>query len=351
MAHEIMGKRFISRSKPAWHGISQRIFAEDERITASAAMREVAGDIEVTKSPLFYMLNGVREETSKVAIVRKPTLDSPKPTLLGLAEDSWVATSYTDLATGLDETSARYRVETAGVLKDGGIGFLCFRGEDYDVKGDEMRTYFSANFSLTPGVGHRIVHSPVRVVCWNTNTMSEQQATINLSIPHSEDATKRVQLAGKLVAQFHEMKNNAKAIFEAFADRQVTQKDVDAIIYATFQLPTVPAKIKMLKQNLSEAEAEVFKRALTADLLSDLVKAQETYDKQCENVLAIREAARESFERFNPPNLRGTVWAAYNACTEVSDWREGRSADESAVMGSRAKEKARAFEAAMALVK
>jgi hypothetical protein len=56
-------------------------------------------------------------------------------------------------------------------------------------------------------------------------------------------------------------------------------------------------------------------------------------------------------EAFDPANLRGTVWAAYNAVTEVSDWREGRNADESALFGSRAQEKSRAFNAAYALVK
>jgi hypothetical protein len=36
--------------------------------------------------------------------------------------------------------------------------------------------------------------------------------------------------------------------------------------------------------------------------------------------------------------------------TEVADWREGRGADVSALMGSRAKEKSRAYAAAMVLV-
>jgi hypothetical protein len=351
MAHKIMGSRFIARSKPAWHNIAKRIFGESEVITAREAMVEVAGDIEVVRAPLTYRLDGVEYTAdNKTAIIRKATQDDPKPLVLGITSEAWVASSYADLAGALDGLSKQYKVETAGLLEDGGLAFLCFRAEDWAVKGDEMRSYFAANFSLTPGVGHKIFHSPVRVVCWNTNTMAQGQASINLSIPHSADAMQRIQLATRLVTQFHEMKDKAKEIFEAFADKQVTAKDVDSILFAAFQLPNLPPQLRLLKQSLSETEAEVFKRALTPDLLIGLNKAQEQYDRQCDNVLELRKVALERFEAFNPPNLRGTVWAAYNAATEVSDWREGRGADQSALFGGRAAEKGRAYEAAMALV-
>jgi hypothetical protein len=351
MSDNIMGQRFIARSKPAWHNIAKRIFDENEVITARQAMAEVAGDIEIVKRPLFYTLDGSANiDAGKVAVIRKPTLDSPKPLLLGVAEDSWVADSYAELAGTIDELSRTFKVETAGLLNEGGLAFLCLRGPDYDVKGDEMRNYFAANFSGTPGIGHYILQSDVRVVCWNTNLMSQQKATINLSVPHSADAKMRFSLAAKLVGQFHEMQDKAKGIFTAFADRQVTEKDVDSIIYAAFQLPKLPAKLALIKQQLNETESQVFQRALTPQMLRDLEKEQERWDKQTEGVLALREAAKESFESFNPPHLRGTAWAAYNAVTEVADWREGRNADEGAVLGSRAREKGRAFEAAMALV-
>lgn len=352
MASKIMGQRFISRVQPAWHNIAKRIFGENETITAREAMVEVAGDIEVTRSPLWYKVDGVDIlADNKTAIIRKPTIDSPSPLLLGITSDAWVANSYPDLAAPLDELPRRgYKVETAGLLEEGGLAFLCFRGEDWSVKGDAMRSYFAANFSLTPGVGHRIFHSPVRVVCWNTNTMAQGQASINLSIPHSADALQRITLATKLVAQFHEMKDKAKAIFEAFADHQVTSKDVDTIIYAAFALPALPPKLRLIKQQLSETESVAFRQALTPDLLMGLEKAQEQYDRQCETVLRLRETARERFEAFDPPNLRGTAWAAYNAVTEVSDWREGRGADQSALFGGRSQEKSRAYEATALLV-
>lgn len=351
MAHLIMGTRFAHRHQPAWHNISKKVWGDTERITAREAMVEVAGDIEFARSPLYYELDGTRHDAKLSAIVRKPTHDDPKWKVLGTVTEQWHIDTFPELAEALDDlVNHGYPIETAGILDDGGIAFLCFRGENYAVRGDEMRNYFTANFSLTPGIGHKVLESDVRTVCWNTNTMADRNAVINLSIPHSKDAKARITLAGKLVSQFSEMKDKAKAMFEAFADLQVTSKQVDDIIYAAFQLPELPSKLKMLKQNLNEYEQGIFRTALTADLLDSLTKAQEQYDRQCETANRLREVARERFEAFDPPRLRGTAWAAYNAVTEVADWREGRGADASAVTGSRAKEKSRAFEAAMALV-
>lgn len=351
MAHLIMGNRFAHRHQPAWHNIALHKWADTERVTAGDAMVKVAGDLDFTREQLFYEVDGVKKDVKLAAILRKPTADSPEWKLLGTVAGAWHIESYPVLARALDGlVDAGYPVETAGVLEDGGLAFLCFRGENYAVRGDEMRNYFTANFSLTPGVGHKVLQSDVRTVCWNTNTAADARAVINLSIPHSKDAKDRITLAGKLVSQFAEMKDKAKAIFEAFADRQVTSKDVDDIIYAAFQLPELPSQLKMLKQSLSETESETFKRALTPDLLFGLTKAQEKYDRDCETTLKLRDVARERFEAFDPARLRGTAWAAYNAVTEVADWREGRGADVSALMGSRAKEKSRAYAAAMVLV-
>lgn len=350
MSHKILGDRFIARSKPGWHNIAKRIFSESEKITAREAMVEVAGDVDVVKVPMHYVIDGKQIESDHCAIVRKPLSDDPAFKELGITSGSWTATSYAELAGALDDLSLKYPVETAGVLEDGGLAFLCLRAPDWDVKGDEMRSYFAANFSLTPGKGHRVLHSPVRVVCWNTNTMAQGQATINLPIQHSSDALQKIQLAAKLVEQFRSMQDKAKAIFESFADLHISQKEADAIFAAAYPDPEVPSKIRLLKSMLSETEAESFKRALTADMLIGIQTAEEQYAKQCEQAVRLRSVASERFHLFDPPALRGTAWAAYNAVTEVSDWREGRGADTSLLFGSRAQEKSRAFAAAYEMI-
>lgn len=352
MAHEILGNRFIAREKPAWHNIAKRIFPATEVITAREAMAEIAGDVVVVQAPVLYEMDGQQfRDPKQVAIVRKALPDDPQHHVLGYTSNSWVAASYAELAGALDDLAKTYKVETAGLLKKGGLAFLCFRAEDWNVRGDEMRSYFAANFSLTPGIGHKIFHSPVRVVCWNTNTMAESQATINLSIPHASDALQRIKLASRLVSEFKEMKDKTKAIFESFADLHITSTEADSIFEAAYPDPTVPAKLRLLKSQLNDTEAEVFKQALTADLLIGLETAQQQYDKACDHVVVLRDTATKRMEEFEPANLRGSAWAAYNTVTEISDWREGRNADQSALFGERAREKSRAFAKALELVK
>lgn len=351
MAHEIMGQRFISRGQPAWHNIAKRIFAEDEVISAREAMAEVAGDVQVVRAPIFYELDGkMARADGQAAIVRRPTADSPKSLVLGITSDKWVAADYVTLAGALDPLAKSYKVETAGLLKEGALAFLCFRAEDWAVRGDPMRSYFAANLSLEPGYGHKIFHSPIRVVCWNTNTMAQGQATINLSIPHTADALQKIGLAANLAARFVEMKDKAKAVFEAFADRHISAAEAETIFKAAFPQPAVPPKIRLLKQQLSESEAVEFKKLLTAELLMSINASEEKYERDRDTVARLIEECGKRYDVFKPADMRGTAWAAYNAVTEVADWREGRNADFSALMGGRAAEKARAYVATAALV-
>lgn len=355
MAHMILGERFVHRNAPGWHNIAKKKYAVDEKITASEAMAEVAGDVIIGRYPLSYTVqeNGVdvRKESKSVMIARAPLPDDPKWVELGVTSENWVAASYKQLATALDPLSEKYPVETAGLLKEGGLAFLCFRAPDWSVKGDAMRSYFAANFSLTPGKGHRIFHSPVRVECWNTNTLAEGQASINLPIAHTPDALQKIKLASDLVVQFQGMQDKTKEIFEAFADYHVTAKEAEAIFRAAFPEPKLPAKLRLLKETLTATESETFKAQLTPDLLIGIVNEEEAFDRKRLNVQALMDASLERYEVFEPAAMRGTAWAAYNAVTEVSDWREGRGADASLLIGGRAQEKARAYAAAATLMK
>jgi len=355
LSHEILGKRFIARSKPAWHEIADEIFPEDADVTATEAMAKVAGDVDVDSRELYYQNeSGAWTRAAKhVAIVRGPLKDDPKDKVFGVTSEGWVHASYKQLAAPLDAVSEKYKVETAALLKDGGLAFICFRAPDWAVKGDEMRSYLTANFSLTPGTGHRLFTSNIRTVCWNTNTMGQSYSRINLAVPHTADALQKIELTAALVTEFEATQHKAKEVCEAFADRHVSREEAQAIFEAAFPKPNVPAKLRLFKDRLSDTEFESMKRGgiLTPDLLMGLETAQEKYDKDCETAEALQRCAYEQFEAFEPSRLGGTAWAAYNACTEVSDWREGRNAASSALFGSRAQEKSRAFAAAATLVK
>lgn len=351
MSHEIMGERFISRVRPAWHDLGT-LFPEGEKITASEAAKRVAGDIQIVKAPLSYKLGEVvRPVDKQVAIVRLPTPEQKDPMVFGVVNDSWKADSYPELAKALDKLSETYRVETAGLLRDGRLCFISFKGDSWDVAGDPMESYFNANLSLNPGQGHRMFHSPVRVVCWNTNNAALAQSSINLSIPHGADAKQQIGIAGNLAARFVEAQAKTKELCEAFAAKTCTVEEAESIFKAAFPEPMLPKKLQMVHSMTGGAEgAEMFKQSLDASALESLTKAQEGHEKAIKRQDELRETTRNRFHAFDPAHMRGTVWAAYNAATEVADWREGRNSAISSMWGTRAKEKGRAFAQAMTLV-
>ena len=351
MSHKIMGQRVLSRSKPMWHGLGT-IMPADENITASEAMARTAGDLEVKTVPVSCEIDGVQTPISNhQAVVRMPTADTPKAEVFGIVGKDWKAESYVDLARGLDKLSEKYKVETAGVLENGKLAFLSMRGEDWDVVGDEMQSYFIANLSLKPRTGHRIIHSPVRVVCWNTNTAAKDQASISLSIPHNADAKQQLGIAGTLIEKFHQAQAKTKETCEAFAKRTVTVEEADRIFKAAFPDPTMPRKIQQLRDAVGGDEAfTVFTKNLDPNAMAEIATAQARFEQLMEKRIALREEARTRYTGFSPSHLGGTAWAAYNAVTEVADWREGKAPGMSTVWGPRAGEKSRAFAEALSIV-
>ena len=351
MAHKILGERFISRTEPAWHKLGS-VFPQDEEITASEAVGRVAGDVRVTLRPLSWQdEDGTSVQmTDEWAVVRMPTKEQKdgaaarRGEVLGTAGRGWVPTSYVDLASHLDELSRAYKVETCGLLEGGGLCFLSLRGEDWAVAGDEMRTYFLVDLSLQPGKAHKVHHTPVRVVCWNTQVMAEGKASISLSIQHAADAAQRIGMAANLVARFRAVQARTKDVFETFAIRSVTGQEVDQILLSAYEAPRPSPRIRLLSSTLKAEEQEIFRRSLDEAAVNQLVRDQGDYESAVSRHQELISTARARFEEFDG-QAKGTLWAAYNAVTEVSDWRNGRGKeiDSSTVWGTRGKEKARAF--------
>lgn len=348
MAHKIFGQRFISRREPAWHNLGT-IFPEGATIQPVEAVKRVAGDIHIERVPLYYELGGNRRDADHFGIVRLPTNDDPEPLVLGVTSERWHPTTYPELARSLDKMDAAvYKVETCGLLSGGALCFIALRGEDWSVLGqDAMKTYFLVNLSLQPGVGHRVVHTTVRVVCNNTNEAAIASSNIQLRVQHGADAAQQIGLAGDLVMRFRSAQDETKAIFDQFASTPAPREAVETIFRKAWPDPVLPARVRLLKNVVGEEGMEVFKKGLDPAALDSIVLAQERFEKQMAHIEEVREGGWDRYENFQPVPLRGTVWAAYNAVTETADWRgDGKTVGESVLIGSRGQEKIRAFGAA-----
>jgi len=324
-------------------------FDTDLAVPASPAVREVAGGLAVDRRSLMYTnAAGEQVDSGHFAIVRAPTDDDKQERVFGVVDQNWTTVDYVQVAEGLDKLSETYRVATAGVLRKGATCFVTFEGPQFDVSGDEMRDYFVANLSNQPGRAHKVMATPERIECENTEIIAESLASLNLAIPHTSDAEARIRLAGDLVAQFREMTTRIRETFELFAATPLSTEGLDTILRAAFPNPTLPAELRLFKNALSGAEEGAIKDAL-GDRFDRIVVAQEKHDQGIVRARELRSVAGGRFEAFEPSRLGGTIWAGYNAVTEMADWRKGRNADESLMWGSRAQEKSRAFTAALQL--
>ena len=349
--HDIFGTRFYSRQKAAWHNLGET-FALDADVSVTDAVSRTAVGIEVEAAPLHYVLDGEPHPTDQRAIVRRPTADDPEHRLFGVASENWTVAQYLDYAKALDPLSDTFPVETCGVLRGGETLFLSLRGDSFAVQSvDEVENYFVCVLSQVPGKGHRVLFTPRRVVCQNTLTLGIRQAQVNLRVPHTGDPTGTVAFAAQLVAEMTRATEKVEAYFEAMAKTAVDSEGVETILRSAFPEPPMPAKVRLF-QSLSAQQLAVMKGGHLNQAIMDAEGAMESWVVATDRVRQIRDGARVLYAKFNSehPHLARTVWAAYNACTETSDWREGRgNVDHSAVFGPRSQEKVRAFKTALDL--
>jgi len=349
--HEIFGNRFYSRQKAAWHRLGET-FDLDDNVSVLDAVSKITVGIEIDSVPLTYTYGGTVYETDQRAIIRRPTADDAEPRVFGIATEQWTVAQYLDYARALDSLSESFPVETCGVLKSGEALFLALRGDTFAVQDvDEIENYFVAVIHQVPGKGHRILFTPQRVVCRNTLNMGIKQATINLQIPHTGDPTAMVSFAAQLVTEMTRATEKVAAYFEAMSKTKVDEEGLERILKAAFPEPPVPAKVRLF-QNLSPEQIAVMKNSRLGQTILDAERAMEAWVLASDRALKIQEGARALYHQFNEahPQFAGTVWAAYNASTETSDWREGKgNVDYSTIFGPRAKEKVRAFKTALEL--
>lgn len=349
--HEIFGNRFYSRQKAAWHRLGETFDLDDE-VSVVDAVGKTAVGVEIDAAPLKYVYEGEAYQTDQRAIIRKPTHDDPEPRVFGIASENWTVAQYLDYAKALDPLSEAFPVETCGVLKGGETLFLSLRGDAFAVQSvDEIENYFVCVLSQVPGKGHRVLFTPRRVVCQNTLSLGIRQATINLRIPHTGDPTGTVAFAAQLVTEMTRATEKVQAYFEAMSKTPVGEEGLDRILKEAFPEPAMPAKVRLF-QNLTPQQLGVMKNSSLNQAIMDAEAAMESWVTSTDRVRQIRDGARVLYSKFNDehPQFARTVWAAYNAATETSDWREGRGdVDHSVVFGPRAQEKVRAFRAAIEL--
>lgn len=353
MSHELFQERFISRAVPAWHNLGE-VFDLHEQVDSEEAVSRIATGIEIQKVPLDVEVEGQKILTGKSAIVRMPSGEDPAE-IFGIVSNSrYEVVQYEALGRTLKPLSDLYRVETAGILKGGRLMFIGLNAGSFDVRGEateRVDNYVVVVMSQQPNVAHKILHTPVRVVCRNTLSYGETQASLNLKIPHTPVSAEVLAFAGDVALNLDKKIAHTRAVFEAMALRPIAAEEFQMVLKAAYPDPAKPKNLVFLEKNGIDLSTLADRK--DDKLFEKMTTAHDAWVYRVAREAKRREAATEMFERINDEHsaIAGSVYAAYQAVTEASDWRDGKGdADYSTLLGPRAAEKSRAFNLAKSLV-
>jgi phage/plasmid-like protein (TIGR03299 family) len=185
----------------------------------------------------------------------------------------------------VDESGAHF--ETAGSLNGGKNVFVTMKlPETMKVAGvDEVDTYIAALNNHDGSAAFKLLITPVRIVCANTQAAALKQARASFNIHHTKSATSRIEEARQALG--------------------LTFKYMDA-----FQLEAE----KMIEETMKEAEFGKLMDELVG--VPDLAKN----DRTTKATLQAREDLLYCFtDSPTAKNIRGTKWGAYQAVTEWTD--------------------------------
>ena len=295
MAHELElsptgTASFVSAREHAWHRLGTVL---PEAFTAAQAMTHAhLGGWRVRKEPLQTVTVGpdgvdTLDIPGRFATVRtNPFTSRPEP--LGVVGEQYTPIQnedHCDLLDALvDESGAHF--ETAGSLKGGRQVFVTMRmPETMQVGGvDPVTTYLAALNSHDGSSAFRLLVTPVRVVCANTQAAAISRARSSFSIHHTSGAPGQIAAAREALGLTFRYVEAFQVEADRMIERTMTEAEFARLVGQVWPIEASPT---------ARVEANANKRRLSlVQLFSD-----------------------------SPTNtgIRGTRWAGYQAVTEYLD--------------------------------
>lgn len=266
-----------------WHQLGTTV---PDYVSVEEALKISHADYEVEKVPVFAEVGEQKILVpGKFATVRRDT-DAP----LGIVGPDYTVVQMRENADFLEAVidNGDLKIETAGALDEGRRTFVSMKApKGLLIAGrDAIDLNLVALNSYDGSSPFRVLATPTRVVCQNTEQAAIRNAQASVSIRHTRNATKRVEEAQKAL----QIGWNFWEAFEAGAE-------------------------KMAAEAMTNGEFDRFITDLFGEVDADASVRSRNYAEKRETDLRhlFREAETQE-------NCRGTRWAAYNAVTEYVDW-------------------------------
>lgn len=267
-----------------WHGLGTRL---QKPATSEEAIISAGLDWEVVKKPVYVKLDKRFQVKDTFAMVRKDKWQRNECDILGVVGKNYTPVQNKDAFNFFDsivgEKKAIYH--TAGSLSGGKIIWILAKLPGYIrvVGNDISEKYLLLSNSHDGSSMVQIKFTPIRVVCQNTLTIAMNKGE-TLKVKHSRDVKDRLKQASEILGIVNDKYDTIERSFK-----------------------------NMTKVQLNEKRLNEYVKTIFPDPVDELQYA--TVDNN-------REMVRELFEQGlgnNLPGVAGTLWAGYNAVTELID--------------------------------
>lgn len=297
---------FALRGAPAWHGLSNRTFAEDEAVTTqdmldSAYLANWNVRLEQVNIP-----DGYRNNSDSYYVLRTNPFDQGTDVLAVVGERYATYQNEELLTFGDSLLDGGGKWESAGSIKDGRVVFASMKiDHDFiiDPSGarDQVNSYLLLTTSHDGSSAIRAITTPVRVVCQNTLTAALNGAKNSYKVKHTSTAQARVDDARAALGIAFKYMDNFEVLATEMFQTPVTDSVFDKIIETIYPTPEQGA-----------AKIAFTRHADKTDMVRLLYKNSPTTD-----------------------TIRGTAWGVYNAFTEQLDYfRKGRNGSDEGILSA-----------------
>lgn len=309
--------------EPPWHWLGTR-FERPPR-DSSEAIHAARLNWRVRKAPLLAQdPNGNIPVADKYAIVRED-----RRIVLGVVSGEYQPLQNEEAFRFFDGIidigAAEY--ETAGALGNGEKIWILvkMKAEPMLIAGfDEVQKYLLLFNSHDGSSSVHIRFTPIRVVCQNTLTVAMREGTRLRAIVHRHGLHRHLEEARQLLESIVNTYRDIERHFTLMARVKVDEKRLQEYIEAVFPLPKTTTEMGAKEKH--------------------------------EQVLSLRNKAARLFTDGmgnRNPAIEGTLWAAYNAVTELIDhkyWQRRHPKDllRDIWLGEGSKIKVRAYREAVA---
>lgn len=347
MSHEIFGNMAMYNRKPAWHGLGT-VF--ETPYTAVNAIKEIGADFNYTLEPIVAAIRGLDGKRvsfpikDKVAIVRGPAGDDPKPEVMGIASPNYEVIQNLQFAEALDNLTPQWPLETVGVLKGGKTVFFTLKVGSKQLGSSTIDKYFLVTDSKTGKESARFMMTPIRVECQNMLTTALSTSAVQGTLVHRQGVADEFRFRTSLMSKLIKAEQTVDEQFERLVQSVLTVQQRDVVFKAYWPMPKTRGRMEFVNMIAEDDESEL------RHLRGMGQTAADEFERLIERSNTVHTELIKLHEKFcdEYPDHANTAWSAWNVAVEHADFSNMTdSTGYAALFGDRARRKRNAFESAL----